>query len=383
MAEIVVAGAGIVGLATAYELTRRGHAVTVLEKEPEIARHQTGRNSGVIHSGLYYTPGSLKAKLGTAGAASMRDFAREHGIPVDICGKLVVATRPDQLAALDQLYDRGQANGVPVRRVEQDEAREFEPYVSCVAGLRVESTGIVDYAGVCRTPGVAVTEAGGRAADRRETFGSAPAGQHIRRPTGGEHRADRFVNCAGLQSDRLARLAGARAGPADRALPRRVLRAQAGVRAPGHRTDLPGAGPDTAVPGRAPDEDDQRRRARRSERGAGPGPRGLLLGRRQPRDVADYSALARAVAAGPRFWKTGIGESAARCPRGGSWPVCASWCPPSPPTVWGRPRRGYGPRRCGGTGPWWTTSRTSGRRARSTCSTLPRRQRRPRSRSDG
>ncbi len=100
MAEVVVAGAGIVGLATAYELTRRGHAVTVLEKEPEIARHQTGRNSGVIHSGLYYTPGSLKAKLGTAGAASMRDFAREHGIPVDICGKLVVATRPEQIASL-------------------------------------------------------------------------------------------------------------------------------------------------------------------------------------------------------------------------------------------------------------------------------------------
>ena len=140
VAEVVVAGAGIVGLATAYELTRRGHAVTVLEKEPEIARHQTGRNSGVIHSGLYYTPGSLKAKLGTAGAASMRDFAREHGIPVDICGKLVVATRPEQLASLDRLFERGQANGVPVRRVDQDEAREFEPYVL----LRRRAAGGVD-----------------------------------------------------------------------------------------------------------------------------------------------------------------------------------------------------------------------------------------------
>src|SRR6476469_8214566 len=117
--HVIVAGAGIVGLATAAELIRRGHTVTVLEKESGIAQHQTGRNSGVIHSGLYYKPGSLKAKLGTAGATSMRDFAREHGIPVDICGKLVVATRPEQLAALDRLHERGRANGVPVRRVDQ------------------------------------------------------------------------------------------------------------------------------------------------------------------------------------------------------------------------------------------------------------------------
>ena len=115
--HVVVVGAGIVGLAVAARLTGDGHRVTVLEKEQAVAVHQTGRNSGVIHSGLYYTPGSLKAKLGTAGAASMRDFAREHGIPVDICGKLVVATRPEQLAALDRLHERGQANGVPVRRV--------------------------------------------------------------------------------------------------------------------------------------------------------------------------------------------------------------------------------------------------------------------------
>ncbi len=209
MAEIVVAGAGIVGLATAYELTRRGHRVTVLEKEPEIARHQTGRNSGVIHSGLYYTPGSLKAKLGTAGAASMRDFAREHQIPVEICGKLVVATRPDQLPALDRLYDRGQANGVPVRRVDSDEAREFEPYVSCVAGLRVESTGIVDYVGVCRTLATVITTGGGQLLTGQEIVGVDARADGVTVTTRqGEHRADRFVNCAGLQSDRLARLAG-------------------------------------------------------------------------------------------------------------------------------------------------------------------------------
>ena len=147
--DVIVAGAGIVGLATAAELTRRGDRVTVLEKESTIAAHQTGRNSGVIHSGLYYSPGSLKARLGTAGARSMRDFAAEHGVPVDICGKLVVATREDQRPALMKLHERGRANGVPVRLIGQAEAAEFEPYVRCVAALRVESTGIVDYRAVC------------------------------------------------------------------------------------------------------------------------------------------------------------------------------------------------------------------------------------------
>ena len=114
MTDVVVAGAGIVGLATAYELTRRGHAVTVLDKERTVAAHQTGHNSGVIHSGLYYAPGSLKATLGVAGAASMRDFAREHGVAVDICGKLVLATTQAQVPALLKLLDRGRRNGVPV-----------------------------------------------------------------------------------------------------------------------------------------------------------------------------------------------------------------------------------------------------------------------------
>lgn len=209
MSEVVVAGAGIVGLATAYALTRRGHAVTVLEKEPEIARHQTGRNSGVIHSGLYYQPGSLKARLGTAGATSMRDFATEYGIPVDICGKLVVATSPAQVPALEKLYERGQANGVPVRRIDADGAREFEPYVACVAALRVESTGIVDYVGVCRTLAKLIIEAGAQLRTGSEIIAidARPDAVTVTTTTG-EVRADRLVNCAGLQSDRLARLAG-------------------------------------------------------------------------------------------------------------------------------------------------------------------------------
>lgn len=145
--QVVVAGAGIIGLSTAYELSRRGHQVTVLEKEAAVATHQTGKNSGVIHSGLYYTPGSLKAKLGTAGAASMSDFARQHGVPVEICGKLVVATDQRQVPALLRLLERGQANGVPVRLISPEEAHTYEPYVSCVAALHVASTGIVDFRG--------------------------------------------------------------------------------------------------------------------------------------------------------------------------------------------------------------------------------------------
>ena len=133
--HVVVAGAGIVGLATAHELSQRGHRVTVLEKENAVAEHQTGNNSGVIHSGLYYTPGSLKATMGTNGAKSMRDFAVEHGIPVDICGKLVVATSQKQVPALLRLLDRGHKNGVPLRLISPEEAREFEP-PTCPASPR-------------------------------------------------------------------------------------------------------------------------------------------------------------------------------------------------------------------------------------------------------
>ncbi|HEY5981323.1 MAG TPA: L-2-hydroxyglutarate oxidase [Microlunatus sp.] len=309
MVEIVVAGAGIVGLATAYELTRRGHAVTVLEKEPEIARHQTGRNSGVIHSGLYYTPGSLKARLGTAGAASMRDFAREHQIPVDICGKLVVATRPEQLASLERLYDRGQANGVPVRRVDQDEAREFEPYVACVAGLRVETTGIVDYVGVCRTLASLVTERGGRLLTGEEIVGIDARTDGITvSTTAGDYRADRFVNCAGLQSDRLARLAGLE--PDLRIVP---FRGEYFELKPAYEhlvTGLIYPVPDPTLPFLGV------HLTKMINGGVHAGPNAVLAlaregyswGTVRPRDVADYLRWPGLWRLGRRFWKTGLGE---------------------------------------------------------------------------
>ncbi|KQP84875.1 L-2-hydroxyglutarate oxidase [Aeromicrobium sp. Leaf291] len=207
--EVVVVGAGIVGLATAHRLAGRGHRVTVVDKEPTLAAHQTGRNSGVVHSGLYYRPGSLKARLGTAGAASMVEFASRHGITVDRCGKLVVATDGAQLTALDELVSRGVANGVPCRRVDADEAHELEPYVSALAAVRVESTAVVDYVGVCVVLADLVGRAGGDVLLGREVLSVEDDGRGLRIGTsGGELRADRLVNCAGLHSDRVARLAG-------------------------------------------------------------------------------------------------------------------------------------------------------------------------------
>ena len=212
MAHVVVVGAGIVGLATARELAASGHRVTVLEKEDRVAAHQTGRNSGVIHSGLYYAPGSLKARLGTAGAASMRRFAEEHGLPHRITGKLVVATDPTQLPALAELERRGQANGVPCGRVTPEEAREWEPHVRAVAALRVETTGVVDYRAVSTTLATLLTEAGGEVRLGHEVTGitrdPGPAGRLRVATNRDDLVADRLVNAAGLHSDRVARLAG-------------------------------------------------------------------------------------------------------------------------------------------------------------------------------
>ncbi len=217
-AHVVVAGAGIVGLATGAELARRGHRVTVLEKEGGIARHQTGRNSGVIHSGLYYKPGSLKATLGTAGAHSMRAFAEEHGIKVDICGKLVVATESRQVPALLTLLDRGRANGVPVTLISPDQAAEYEPHVECVAALHVASTGIVDYRGVCSVLAEQIRERGGEIVFDSEIVGiNGSFDQVVITTVTAEVFADQFINCAGLHADRLARLAGLE--PAVRIIP--------------------------------------------------------------------------------------------------------------------------------------------------------------------
>jgi (S)-2-hydroxyglutarate dehydrogenase len=207
--RVVVVGGGILGLAAGWELVGRGHEVIVLDKEDGWARHQTGRNSGVIHAGLYYRPGSLKAALCTAGAESMVRFAREQGVPVQVCGKLVVAVDETELPRLRALAERAEANGVPASLIGPEQARELEPNVSCVAALHVRSTGIVDFAGVAAALAALLQNKGADLRLGAEVRGITGTGTGIRvTTTTGEVRADALVNCAGLHCDRVARLAG-------------------------------------------------------------------------------------------------------------------------------------------------------------------------------
>jgi L-2-hydroxyglutarate oxidase len=214
----MVVGGGIIGLAVARALRVGGHDVTVCEKEPGWAAHQTGRNSGVIHSGLYYKPGGLKARLCVAGSASMAAYAGERGLPVEIGGKLVVAVDSRELPALAELERRGTANGVPVRRLDAAAARAYEPEVRCVAALRVTSTGIVDYAAVARALAAELAADGAELRLGVEVLGVHADSTGVRLQTSaGELRGDGLVNCAGLHSDRIARLAGL--APAARIVP--------------------------------------------------------------------------------------------------------------------------------------------------------------------
>ena len=208
MTRYVVVGAGIVGLATAHRilLDRPDADVTVLEKESRVAAHQTGHNSGVIHAGVYYKPGSLKARLCAAGSRSMMDFCDAHGIPYETPGKLIVATDPSEVPRLHALHERAVANGLDARLITPAEAAEFEPEVRCVEALRVASTGIVDFAAVCRALAADVEKAGGEI--RLDTELTAVADHLDRR------RGDVLVNCAGLHADRVARLAGVDDPPA-------------------------------------------------------------------------------------------------------------------------------------------------------------------------
>lgn len=202
-------GGGIVGLAVAHKLASEGVGVTLLEKEDRWAAHQTGHNSGVIHAGPYYRPGSHKARMCTAGNASIVAFAREHGIDHDVCGKLIVATEAKELPGLAKLHERAVANGTPVTLVDAAEAREVEPHVNAVRALRVHTTGIIDYSAVCETFARLAAERGatllrGTAVRAIATEAGGVRVEH----DGGVVRSDVVFNCAGLQSDRVARLAG-------------------------------------------------------------------------------------------------------------------------------------------------------------------------------
>ena len=209
--DVLVVGGGIVGLSTAYALTRArpGLSVTVLEKEPAFAAHQTGRNSGVIHSGVYYRPGSLKARYATAGAAEMVGFCREQGIAHEVTGKLIVATSEAELPRLAALAERGRTNGIPVTELDPAGVSAYEPEVRGVAGLHVGTTGICDFPAVARR--YAELAAGKGAVLRTGTELRAVARRRdgvTVRTSAGELRCGVLVNCAGLHSDRVARLTG-------------------------------------------------------------------------------------------------------------------------------------------------------------------------------
>ena len=209
----VVVGGGIVGLATAVAMAERGHPPIVLEAEDHLAAHQTGHNSGVIHSGLYYKPGSLKARTCRAGLKAMYQFCVEENVPHRRCGKLVVAITKDELPRLATLEERGRANGVNVRRLGPDEIKEREPETVGVAGLWVPETGIVNYSLVTEALARRLTRLGGevRLASRVLSISRDGAGI-VLQTTRGEVRASSLVNCAGLQCDRIARLAGVEPG---------------------------------------------------------------------------------------------------------------------------------------------------------------------------
>lgn len=208
--DVLVVGGGIVGLSTAYAITRAapGTAVTVLEKEPGPARHQTGRNSGVIHSGIYYRPGSLKARYAVRGAAEMVKFCAEYGIAHAVTGKLIVATEREELPRLHALVQRGRENGIPVRELGAAQIGEYEPEVRGLAAIHVGSTGVCDFAGVARQlaqASGAEIRYGARVVriDRRPERGVA-----VLTAGGDVVRARVLVNCAGLHCDEVARLTG-------------------------------------------------------------------------------------------------------------------------------------------------------------------------------
>jgi len=212
--DIVVVGGGILGLATAYRLLqqRPGLSLLLLEKESLLGEHQTGHNSGVLHAGLYYKPGSLKAKLSVEGLKKMVSFCREHGVAHEICGKIVVATSQEELPRLEQLFERGTANGLRgLRRLTRDQLQEIEPHAGGIAALHVPEEGIVDYPGVVTALKNAIERSGGAIAC------STPV-KALKREVGGwriittegDFFSKQIIACAGLHSDRIARASGMR-----------------------------------------------------------------------------------------------------------------------------------------------------------------------------
>lgn len=210
--DVLVVGGGIVGLSTAYAITRAapGTSVIVLEKESGPARHQTGRNSGVIHSGIYYRPGSFKARFAVQGAAEMVKFCAEYDLPHEVTGKLIVATDHAELPRLHALAQRGRENGIPVRELGRAQIAEYEPRVRGIGAIHVGTTGVCDYGAVAARLAGLAQDAGAsvRYGAEVRVVGRRPGAVAVRTAGGEVLRARVLVNCAGLYSDRVARLAG-------------------------------------------------------------------------------------------------------------------------------------------------------------------------------
>lgn len=209
--DVAIVGGGIVGLATAFQLGQRYPAkrLVILEKEDRVAAHQTGRNSGVIHSGIYYKPGSLKATNCFAGRKALIAFCEQHGITHEVCGKVIVAVSENEREGLHRIYERGQQNGVACEKIGPERLAELEPHVAGIEALHVPEAGIVDYKGVSRKLAELIVAAGGEirlgAAVTNVTVGTDSVEIET---SSGSVSADYLVNCAGLYADRVARMTG-------------------------------------------------------------------------------------------------------------------------------------------------------------------------------
>ncbi|AIC94179.1 L-2-hydroxyglutarate oxidase [Shouchella lehensis] len=211
MFDYSIIGGGIVGLSVAYTLQQKQPEarIQIIEKEREVACHQTGNNSGVIHSGIYYKPGSFKARFAKAGSESMRKFCLEHNLAIDICGKVIVATEEKELEQLHTLYQRGLDNGLHVELLSKQELVEIEPHVNGIAGIRVPTAGIVNYKQVSETLAALFMQKGGTLTLSEEVRSIEERHDHVSISTDKKTYSTQFViNCAGLHSDRIANLAG-------------------------------------------------------------------------------------------------------------------------------------------------------------------------------